>query len=252
VCLCLCMLDPRLLRTSCIPAGFSWWIVYVYAREEWDAPACGGGLLWVAVAGVGLHVRGVFAVGWMRCTLSSTWLLAHSCAQPPELPQVRTVVLATDQAVVAVDCDHGVKGHRRALPEFDDVSGFRVWEVVPTPEPTRTFGTRVFGLSQGAAIPNLALVWPQRFTWHSDFQVRGWGRSRFGLAACSFCPLRVCARVCLLMVPVRAAIRCVCVFVQVRSGFTHNEKDFLYVLRQREPATPNSPNTYTVYMNYER
>ena len=86
---------------------------------------------------------------------------------------MRTVVLATDQAVVAVDCDHGVKGHRRALPEFDDVSGFRVWEVVPTPEPTRTFGTRVFGLSQGAAIPNLALVWPQRFTWHSDFQVRG-------------------------------------------------------------------------------
>jgi hypothetical protein len=39
---------------------------------------------------------------------------------------------------------------------------------------------------------------------------------------------------------------------QVRSGFTHNEKDFLYVLRQREPSTPNSPNTYTVYMNYER
>ena len=61
---------------------------------------------------------------------------------------------------------------------------------------------------QGAAIPNLALVWPQRFTWHSDFQVR--------------------------------------------SGFTHNEKDFLYVLRQREEPTPNSPNTYTVYMNYER
>jgi hypothetical protein len=116
--------------------------------------------------------------------------------------------MATDQAVVAVDCDHSVKGHRRAIPEFDDVSGFRVWEVsaraawplgvvpgsavlksdgvrlavcswcanpwqvVPTPEPTRTFGTRVFGLSQGAAIPNLALVWPQRFTWHSDFQVR--------------------------------------------------------------------------------
>jgi hypothetical protein len=39
---------------------------------------------------------------------------------------------------------------------------------------------------------------------------------------------------------------------QVRSGFTHGEKDFLYVLRQREPSTPNSPNTYTVYMNYER
>jgi hypothetical protein len=106
------------------------------------------------------------------------------------------VVLATDQAVVALDCDHGVKGHRRALPEFDDVSGFRVWEVVPTPEPTRTFGTRVFGLSQGAAIPNLALVWPQRFTWHSDFQVRGWGRSRFGLAACRSRPLCVCERVC--------------------------------------------------------
>ncbi len=42
------------------------------------------------------------------------------------------------------------------------------------------------------------------------------------------------------------------IILQVRSGFTHNEKDFLYVLRQREPATPNSPNTYTVYMNYER
>ena len=37
--------------------------------------------------------------------------------------------MATDQAVVAVDCDHSVKGHRRAIPEFDDVSGFRVWEV---------------------------------------------------------------------------------------------------------------------------
>ncbi len=39
--------------------------LHVYTREEWDAPACGGGLLWVAV---GLHVRGVLAVGWMRCT----------------------------------------------------------------------------------------------------------------------------------------------------------------------------------------
>ena len=79
--------------------------------------------------------------------------------------------MATDQAVVEVDCDHGVKGHRRALPEFDTASGYRVWDVVPSTVPNGSFGTRVFGLSQGAAIPNLALVWPQRFTWHSDFQV---------------------------------------------------------------------------------
>ena len=86
--------------------------------------------------------------------------------------EVRTVAMVTNQAVVAIDCDHGVKGHRRALEEFDPTCGYRIWEVVPSPAPVATFGTRVFGLSQGAAIPNLALVWPQRFTWHSDFQVR--------------------------------------------------------------------------------
>jgi hypothetical protein len=87
--------------------------------------------------------------------------------------QPRTVVLANDNAVPSIDCDHGVKGHRRALEEFDTVSGFRIYEVVTAPPPLIDLGVRQFGVSQGAAIPNLALVWPHRFTWHSDFQVRG-------------------------------------------------------------------------------
>ena len=122
--------------------------------------------------------------------------------------------MATDQAVIAVDCDHSVKGHRRALEEFDPSCGFRVWEVVPSPAPVATFGTRVFGLSQGAAIPNLALVWPQRFTWHSDFQV---------------CPLRRLCTAFRFRVRYTSAcvLRCICasipqIYTDVSRAFVHS------------------------------
>ena len=108
----------------------------------------------------------------------------------------------------AIDCDDAVKGHRRAFEPFDVASGYRFYEVVIGMPPNPALGTNQFGLSDGAAIPNSIRVWPQRFTWHSDYQVR--------------------------------------------SGFTHTASDFQYMLHQLVPPTANCPNTYTVYMNYER
>ena len=96
-----------------------------------------------------------------------------------------TCVAASDAAVPESDAPRRAPGHRRAGPDAEPGTGFRLVAVVGAPPQQPDVDPRDYGVREDAAVPNAAAVWPARYTWHSDEAVvRGYShgvRSFFGV-----------------------------------------------------------------------
>lgn len=102
------------------------------------------------------------------------------------------------------DGDHFTPGQGTA----DERTGFRLTEVFRAFEPDTRWQGHAFGIAERSATGSTASVWPQRYTWHSDYEHR--------------------------------------------TGFTHDARYLLYIARNRGHRGPNLPNTYTLYLNFEK